>query len=167
MGLRFQRPKASDMVLVDRDGQVVAGTGRVNWPGFHIHQPILAARCDITSAAHTHTPWGTPFYAKGRSLEPITKESCIFFEDCALIDDKDIRKSDLFLPTKAPKSIWSCIAGQRSLNSRWDVFLPYATRSTGRWRTPAFRKPLQPREAPPLGCSSTMFCDAGSSLRFS
>ena len=41
-------------------------------------------------AAHTHTPYGTPFAAKARMLEPISRESCTFFEDHALFDDEEV-----------------------------------------------------------------------------
>ena len=104
-GITFPEATASDMMLVDQDGQVVAGTGRVNWPGFHIHQPILAARRDITSAAHTHTPWGTPFSAQGRVLEPITQESCVFFEDCALFNDEEVQVQSLAAGSRIAQSM--------------------------------------------------------------
>ena len=94
-GVTFPAATADDMVLIDRDGQIVAGTGTVNRPGYHIHQPILAARCDIGSVAHTHTPWGVPFSSRGRLLEPITQEACIFFEDCAVFDDEEVQVQSL------------------------------------------------------------------------
>ena len=90
-GVPFARAAADDMVLVNADGDLVIGTGEVNQPGYHIHQPILAARPDIVSAAHTHTPWGTPFSAEVRVPEPITQEACVFFEDCALFDDEEVQ----------------------------------------------------------------------------
>ena len=68
-GALFPQATAEDLLLIDRDGNVVQGTGRINLPGFHIHQPILTARPDIISAAHTHTPWGTPFSAEARLIE--------------------------------------------------------------------------------------------------
>lgn len=94
-GVTFPAATADDIVLIDRDGQVVAGTGTVNRPGYHIHQPILAARGDIGSVAHTHTPWGAPFSSRGRLLEPTTQEACIFFEDCALFDDEEVQVQSL------------------------------------------------------------------------
>ena len=94
-GVTFALAAAGDLLLIDLDGRVVEGEGRVNRPGFHIHQPILAARQDITSVAHTHTPWGTPFSAEARILEPITQEACIFFEDCAVFDDEEVQVQSL------------------------------------------------------------------------
>ena len=104
-GVTFPEASAEDMVLVDQDGQVVAGTGAVNWPGFHIHQPILAARHDINSVAHTHTPWGVPFSSQARLLEPITQEACIFFEDCALFDDEEVQVQSLSAGSRIAQSM--------------------------------------------------------------
>ena len=104
-GVTFPEATADDMVLVDQDGQVVAGTGPVNRPGYHIHQPILAARRDIMSVAHTHTSWGTPFSAQARMLEPITQEACIFFEDCALFDDEEVQVQGLAAGSRIARSM--------------------------------------------------------------
>jgi ribulose-5-phosphate 4-epimerase/fuculose-1-phosphate aldolase len=38
-----------------------------------------------------HTGWGTPFSAEVRMFEPITQESCVFFEDHALFDDEEVQ----------------------------------------------------------------------------
>ena len=38
-----------------------------------------------------HTRWGTPFSAEVRKFEPITQESCVFFEDHALFDDEEVQ----------------------------------------------------------------------------
>lgn len=104
-GVPFQRATAEDMVLVDADGELVIGKGDVNRPGYHIHQPILAARPDITSAAHTHTQWGTPFSAEVRLPEPITQEACIFFEDCALFDDEEVQVQSVGAGSRIAQSL--------------------------------------------------------------
>jgi ribulose-5-phosphate 4-epimerase/fuculose-1-phosphate aldolase len=49
------------------------------------------ARPDVVSATHVHTAWGTPFSAEVRPIEPITQESCVFFEDHALFDDEEVQ----------------------------------------------------------------------------
>ena len=104
-GITFPEATADVMVLIDRDGQVVSGTGSVNWPGYHIHQPILAARRDIGSVAHTHTPWGTAFSSRNRLLEPVTQEACIFFEDCALFDDEEVQVQSLTAGSRIARSM--------------------------------------------------------------
>lgn len=93
----FERATVDDMVLVAPDGSVADG-GRVpadeaiiNRAGYLIHHPIHAARPDVVSAAHVHTPWGTPFSAERRLFDSITQESCIFVDDIALFDDEEVQ----------------------------------------------------------------------------
>ncbi|MCY3821208.1 MAG: class II aldolase/adducin family protein [Gammaproteobacteria bacterium] len=83
----FGHADIDSLVLVKPDGSI-AGGGNTNWPAYHIHHPILAARPDVVSVAHTHTPCGTPFAASARLFEPITREACVFYEDHALFDDE-------------------------------------------------------------------------------
>ena len=87
----FKDARPADLVLLGPDGQIVEGDGGTNRPAFFIHWPILAARPEIVSVAHTHTPFGTPFSAEARLLEPITQEACVFFEDHALFDDEEVQ----------------------------------------------------------------------------
>ena len=91
----FAEATAEAMVLVSADGKLLEGGRGTNWPGYYIHWPILAARPDVVSAAHTHTPFGTPFAAEARLFEPITQEACVFFEDHALFDDEEVQVQSL------------------------------------------------------------------------
>jgi ribulose-5-phosphate 4-epimerase/fuculose-1-phosphate aldolase len=93
-GVSYHEARIKDLVLVGPDGSLVEGDGHINVAAYYIHQPVLAARPDINSAAHVHTGWGTPFAAEARSLQPITQESCIFFEDHALFDDEEVQIQD-------------------------------------------------------------------------
>jgi ribulose-5-phosphate 4-epimerase/fuculose-1-phosphate aldolase len=90
-GVSYHRAKVSDLVLVGPDGKLLEGEGFVNRAAYFIHHPILMARPDAASAAHVHTGWGTPFSAEVRPIEPISQESCIFFEDHALFDDEEVQ----------------------------------------------------------------------------
>ncbi len=90
-GAAHQDANVSDLVLVAHDGTIVEGDGEVNMAGYYIHHPIHEARPDLVSAAHVHTGWGTPFSAEVRRLEPISQESCIFFEDHAIFDDDEVQ----------------------------------------------------------------------------
>lgn len=89
-GVPFGQVTVDDLVLVAPDGSVAEGHGWINPAAYYIHAPIHEARPEIVSAAHTHTPYGTPFAAKARLLEPISQESCTFFEDHALFDDEEV-----------------------------------------------------------------------------
>ena len=90
----FRDARVDDLVL-GPDGRIVEGGGGTNRPAFFIHWPILAARPELVSVAHTHTSFGTPFSAEARLLEPITQEACVFFEDHALFDDEEVQVQGL------------------------------------------------------------------------
>ena len=89
-GVPFHLVTVDDLVLIGPDGGVVEGTGTINQAAYNIHWPIHEARPDIVSAAHTHTPYGTPFCALVEPLRPITQESCAFYEDHEIFDDEEV-----------------------------------------------------------------------------
>jgi ribulose-5-phosphate 4-epimerase/fuculose-1-phosphate aldolase len=90
-GPSYHEARVSDLVLVGPDGELVEGEGIINVAAYYIHHPILSARPDAVSATHVHTGWGTPFSAEVRMFQPITQESCVFFEDHALFDDEEVQ----------------------------------------------------------------------------
>ncbi len=96
-GVSYHAAKVSDLVLVGPNGELVEGEGEgegkgaINIAGYYIHHPILEARPDLVSAVHVHTGWGSPFSAEARMFEPISQESCIFFEDHALWNDEEVQ----------------------------------------------------------------------------
>jgi ribulose-5-phosphate 4-epimerase/fuculose-1-phosphate aldolase len=93
-GVPFHAATIDQLVLVGPDGGVkdAAGnpTGAVNTAGYHIHHPVLAARPDVVSAAHTHTAFGTPWAAQVEPFRAISQESCGFVFDQALFDDEEV-----------------------------------------------------------------------------
>ena len=89
-GVPFTQMTIADLVLVGPDGRVVEGRRGINAAAYNIHWPVHEARPDIISAAHTHTPYGTPFSALGEKLRPITQESTAFFEDHEIFADEEV-----------------------------------------------------------------------------
>lgn len=83
-GAYFGHVKASDLLLIDHAGKIVEGSGRYNPTALAIHARIQAERPDVNAVAHAHSPHGRAFSALGRLLDPLTEESCAFFEDHAL-----------------------------------------------------------------------------------
>lgn len=87
----FLRPfaalRVSDLLLVNHAGEVVEGTGIVNRAAFAIHGQIHAARPDVVAAAHSHSVHGKAWSTLGRLLDPITQDSCAFYDDHGLYDD--------------------------------------------------------------------------------
>jgi len=86
-GMYFGHIRASDLLLVNHDGDVVEGKHPVNAAAFAIHSQVHAARPDVVAAAHSHSMYGKSWSALGRLLDPLTQDSCAFFEDHALFDD--------------------------------------------------------------------------------
>jgi ribulose-5-phosphate 4-epimerase/fuculose-1-phosphate aldolase len=86
-GMSFRKIKASDLVLVDHDGNVLKGCAPVNKAAFIIHSRIHAARPETVSAAHSHSRYGKAFSSLGIPLAPITQDACAFFEDHGLYRD--------------------------------------------------------------------------------
>ncbi|WP_368504283.1 class II aldolase/adducin family protein [Alkalihalophilus sp. As8PL] len=86
-GMHFSQIKASDLILCNHEGDVVHGNRPVNRAAFAIHSQIHAARPDVVAAAHAHSVYGKTWSALGRKLDPITQDSCAFYEDHVLFDD--------------------------------------------------------------------------------
>lgn len=87
MGMNFKHIRAKDLLLVDHRGEIVQGDWPLNQAAFAIHSAIHAARPDVVSAAHSHSVHGKAFSALHRLLDPLTQDSCAFYEDHALFDD--------------------------------------------------------------------------------
>lgn len=58
-GLHWSEVRASDFLVVDFAGNVLAGEGPVEDTAFHIHAPLHAARPDVACVMHTHMPYAT------------------------------------------------------------------------------------------------------------
>ncbi|CZR66352.1 related to ribulose-5-phosphate 4-epimerase and related epimerases and aldolases [Phialocephala subalpina] len=86
LGLHFSLITPDDLILVSHDGKVIGG-GRnrfLNYAAFAIHSEIHTARPDVVCAAHSHSTFGRAFCATGRTLDPITQDSCVFYNDHVL-----------------------------------------------------------------------------------
>jgi len=86
-GMSFKQITVDDLILVNHRGEVVEGNWPVNQAAFAIHSSIHQARPDVVAAAHSHSKFGRAYATLARTLEPLTQDSCIFFEDHVLFDD--------------------------------------------------------------------------------
>ena len=86
-GVYFGHVRVSDLILVSHDGKVVEGDGLLNRAAFAIHSELHKARPDVIAAAHSHGLYGKAFAAQGRLLDPLTQDSCAFYEDHAIFSD--------------------------------------------------------------------------------
>ena len=85
--MHFSHIRASDLLLVNSQGEVIEGDQPVNTAAFAIHSRIHAARPDTVAAAHAHSLHGKAWASLGRLLDPITQDACAFYGDHALFDD--------------------------------------------------------------------------------
>jgi ribulose-5-phosphate 4-epimerase/fuculose-1-phosphate aldolase len=86
IGPWFGHIRVSDLVLVDHDGNILEGKGPINQAGFAIHSQLHKARPDVVSAAHAHSIYGKAWSALGRLLDPISQDSCSFYENHAIYE---------------------------------------------------------------------------------
>lgn len=85
-GAPFEGLRPDELILVNGEGQVVEGRHHVNQAAFAVHAQVHRARPDVVAVAHTHSVHGRALAALGELIEPITQESCAFYEDHALYD---------------------------------------------------------------------------------
>src|ERR1700756_1705586 len=71
-GMHFGQIRASDLILVNHQGEVVEGKYPVNGAAFAIHSRVHSARPDVIAAAHAHSMYGKSWASLGRLLDPIT-----------------------------------------------------------------------------------------------
>ncbi|KAF7538151.1 hypothetical protein G7054_g3156 [Neopestalotiopsis clavispora] len=88
LGVHFGMLKASDMVQINEEGQVIGGNmAAVNAAGFAIHSAIHRARPDINAACHTHSKYGKAWSSFGRPLDIISQDTCNFWGIQAVYED--------------------------------------------------------------------------------
>lgn len=82
LGYHFGLLKASDMVHVDEEGNVIGGNiAAVNVAGFMIHSAIHKARPDVHAACHTHSVHGKAWSTFGKPLDIINQDACSFWNN--------------------------------------------------------------------------------------
>jgi len=87
-GKSFRHMRVSDLILVNHSGDVIYGNQPVNRAAFVIHSAIHQARPDVIAAAHSHSVHGKAFSSLGIPLDPITQDSCIFYQDHTVIAEQ-------------------------------------------------------------------------------
>jgi ribulose-5-phosphate 4-epimerase/fuculose-1-phosphate aldolase len=83
-GFLFEEMKASDLVKVDLDGQIVQQTPYfINPAGFTIHSALHAAREDAHFCIHLHTDAGVAVAAQAEGLLPLTQNALVVLPQLA------------------------------------------------------------------------------------
>ncbi|MEE9415750.1 MAG: class II aldolase/adducin family protein [Acidimicrobiales bacterium] len=92
----FPEASGDDMVLVAPDGRPVEGGDiPINHAAYFIHSPVFAARPDVVSAVHTHTPYGTPWSAFVQPLRMVSQESTCFIDRQQVWDNEMVDVLDM------------------------------------------------------------------------
>ncbi|WP_166424279.1 class II aldolase/adducin family protein [Paraglaciecola sp. 20A4] len=81
LGIHFSMIRATDLVRIDHEGNIVDGVHAVNNAAFAIHSRIHMARPDVNAVAHAHTKYGRAFSSLGEPLQPISQDACMFYEN--------------------------------------------------------------------------------------
>jgi ribulose-5-phosphate 4-epimerase/fuculose-1-phosphate aldolase len=87
LSMPFSKISVSDLLLVDDQGRVVHGDRPVNAAAFAIHSRIHSANPTLNAACHSHAPWGRPWSAAGRLIEPTSQDACAFYGAQRIVDD--------------------------------------------------------------------------------
>lgn len=85
-GVTFDQMKASDLVKIDHEGNIVADYDRgkmVNVAGFVIHSALHHAKDDIHCVIHTHTADGIAVSAQEKGLLPLSQHALKFYNNIA------------------------------------------------------------------------------------
>jgi ribulose-5-phosphate 4-epimerase/fuculose-1-phosphate aldolase len=86
MGMAFGDIRASDLLLVNPQGDVVEGDGLVNLSGVPYHDLIQQARPDVIGIAHAHSFHAKIWSAFHRVVDPITADAALFHDDQVLFE---------------------------------------------------------------------------------
>lgn len=87
-GSHWSELRASDLVLVDGEGQVLEGDGEVETTAVMIHGRIHRACPQAVCVLHTHMPWATSLtVVEGAGLEMCEQNALRFHERIAVDDD--------------------------------------------------------------------------------
>lgn len=81
IGVHFGLLRASDMILVNFQGEVIGGNRSrpANSAGFLIHGAVHKARPDVHAVCHAHSIYGKAWSVFGKPLEMLTQDTCKFF----------------------------------------------------------------------------------------
>jgi ribulose-5-phosphate 4-epimerase/fuculose-1-phosphate aldolase len=88
LGMSFADIRASDLLLVDPEGEVIEGDGMVNLSGVPYHDLIQKARPEVVGIAHAHSFHAKIWSAFGRTLDPITADAALLHGDQVLFEPK-------------------------------------------------------------------------------
>ena len=86
-GLLMSEITASNLIVVDQDGNTVAGAGTVELSALHIHAAIHKGNPEAVCILHVHPPYSTWLTSiKDNRLKMVNQNSCRFYNNIAYDD---------------------------------------------------------------------------------
>lgn len=83
-GQHWSQMTASDLLLVDNEGQVLEGSGELETTAFCIHSRIHMNHPNAACVLHTHMPYATTLTSlEDTPLEPISQNALRYYNDVA------------------------------------------------------------------------------------
>lgn len=93
-GLRFDEVRASNLVKVNLDGDIVCRSPHpVNRGGYALHAAVHAARHDVGCVMHLHNENAIAVGAQGQGLLPLSAHALRFYEQIAYHDYEGLAMS--------------------------------------------------------------------------
>ncbi|HBO0859727.1 aldolase [Pseudomonas aeruginosa] len=87
-GVHFAEMRASDLLLLDGEGRVVAGQGEVEASAFHIHSSIHRANAQAVCVLHTHMPYACAILGTERGRLELCHQNAARFHGRIAYDDE-------------------------------------------------------------------------------
>ncbi|MBI4455916.1 MAG: class II aldolase/adducin family protein [Acidobacteria bacterium] len=69
-----------DIVTIDFDGTVLEGKYEESMGEFYFYTAVFRLRSDVKSAVHCHPTYANILAAAGKSILPITRHGCLFYD---------------------------------------------------------------------------------------
>lgn len=87
-GLHWSKMRASDILLLNAEGQVLEGEGRAEDTAFFIHSRIHLMHPHARAVLHTHMPYTTALTClEDQRLLPLSQTACKFYNEVAYDPD--------------------------------------------------------------------------------
>jgi len=85
-GMWWEEVKATDILHLDADGEIIAGRWDVT-PAVFLHTELHRARADAAVIVHNHPYYATLLATMGEAPHPVHQNSCIFDGEIAFLDE--------------------------------------------------------------------------------
>jgi ribulose-5-phosphate 4-epimerase/fuculose-1-phosphate aldolase len=109
--LGFDEVGEEQVILVDAAGDVLEGEGRRH-AEYPLHTETMAARLDVGSVVHTHSPAAVALGATGHPLRPISHEATLFVPPSPA---RFTRTGDLILTPELGQEVAAALGDRNAL----------------------------------------------------